>query len=35
MANVAYGADFIFMKDSIIRIRDLNIFDKIISKINE
>lgn len=35
MANVAYGADFIFMKDSIIRIRDLNIFNKITSKINE
>jgi hypothetical protein len=35
LANVAYGADFIFMKDSIIGIRDLNIFNKIISKINE
>ena len=35
MANVAYGADFIFMKDSIIGIRDLNIFNKILSKINE
>ena len=35
MANVAYGADFIFMKDSIIKIKDLNIFNKIISKINE
>lgn len=35
IANVAYGADFIFMKDSIIGIRDLNIFNKILSKINE
>ena len=35
LANVAYGADFIFMKDSIIGIRDLNIFNKILSKINE
>ena len=35
LANVAYGADFIFMKDSIIGIRDLNIFNKIVSKINE
>jgi hypothetical protein len=35
LANVAYGADFIIMKDSIIGIRDLNIFNKILSKINE
>jgi len=35
LANVAYGADFVFMKDSVIKIKDLNIFNKIISNINE
>ena len=33
LANVAYGADFIFMKDSIIGIRDLNIFTEVNYKI--
>ena len=35
LANVAYGADFVFMKDSVIKIKDLNIFNKILSNINE
>ena len=35
LANAAYGADYVFMKDSIIKIKDLNIFNKILSKINE
>ena len=35
IANVAPGADFIFLKDSIVKIKDLNIFNKIVSKINE
>ena len=35
LANVAYGVDFVFMKDSVIKIKDLNIFNKILSNINE
>lgn len=35
IANVALGADFIFLKDSIVKVKDLNIFNEITSKINE
>ena len=34
-ANVAYGADFLFLKDSIPKIDNELLFEKIISRINE